>query len=263
MENTEQLAYMVDYLLQEPQCRQGRGIPSAILQGEDKFSLYRALCNVRPPMPVSEAFLQVQDAFLQSRIAQRGVVTIKGMRPTASGLYVWQGDITCLAVDAIVNAANSQLLGCFAPCHNCIDNIIHTYAGVQLRLACAEIMQEQGHDEATGQAKITAAYNLPSKYVLHTVGPIVYGQLTAEHEALLAAVYTACLTCALEQGVKSIAFCCVSTGEFRFPPQRAAEIAVASVQEFMNKNAADIRIIFNVFKDSDHDIYRSLLGPDC
>lgn len=172
---------------------------------------------------------------------------------------MWQGDITTLAADAIVNAANSQMLGYFVPCHGCIDNAIHTYAGVQLRLECAEIMRRQGHAEETGQAKLTKAYNLPCRYVLHTVGPIVQGAVTKRDRALLESCYRACLELALENGLRSVAFCCISTGEFHFPNEDAARIAVRTVQSFRAQHPDAPEVIFNVFQDKDDAIYRKLL----
>ena len=174
-------------------------------------------------------------------------------------LVLWRGDITTLKIDAIVNAANSALRGCFVPCHSCIDNIIHTYAGVQLRLDCDTIMNEQGYEEPTGQAKITPAYNLPSRYVIHTVGPIVSGKLTKKHCRQLADCYCSCLGLAAENGLKSIAFCCISTGEFHFPQQKAAEIAVKTVREYLKQDTSIERVVFNVFKPEDQEIYREIL----
>ena len=170
------------------------------------------------------------------------------------------GDITRIEADAIVNAANSGMTGCYIPCHGCIDNAIHTYAGVQLRLECAGLMVKQGRPEPTGQAKITQAYNLPCRYVLHTVGPIVHGALTKEHERQLASCYRSCLELAREKNIKSLAFCCVSTGEFHFPSQRAAEIAVETVKAWQAQHPGEREVVFNVFKDSDRAIYEKLLG---
>ena len=170
----------------------------------------------------------------------------------------YQSDITTLKCDAIVNAANSQMLGCFSPCHGCIDNIIHTMAGVQLRLACHELMQKQGHEEPTGQAKITPGFNLPARHVLHTVGPIVDGPLTREHEQLLASCYRSCLRLAAESGCESIAFCCISTGVFMFPNQRAAEIAVETVRNWLDETGSGMKVVFNVYKDLDLKIYTEL-----
>ena len=177
----------------------------------------------------------------------------------APNLYLWQGDITTLKVDAIVNAANNQLLGCFVPYHRCIDNAIHSQAGLQLRLECYQLMKEQGHLELTGQAKLTKAYNLPAKYVIHTVGPIVQGELRKNDEDLLVSSYQSCLKLAVENGIESLAFCCISTGEFHFPNQRAAELAVKTVQDFMIEHP-QIKIVFNVFKDEDLNIYKEIIS---
>lgn len=226
----------------------------------DQRRLLRGLMNVRPPVPASEKFLEVQDAYLQERLAQRGVTKLKDLTPVKPGLYLWQGDITTLVVDGIVNAANSQMLGCFVPCHGCIDNAIHTYAGVQLRLECAQIMAQQNGEEPTGRAKITKAYNLPCRYVLHTVGPIIYGTVTQTDEELLASCYRSCLDLAGANGLHSIAFCCISTGEFRFPNELAAEIAIRTVQAWQEQNPDQMEVIFNVFKERDYEIYRNLLG---
>ena len=229
---------------------------------ERRWQLLRSLMNIRPPMPVTEAFCNVQDEFLQEMTQEKGVVDAETLLPCPRDkhLALWQGDITTLKCDAIVNAANSHLLGCFSPCHGCIDNIIHTMAGVQLRLACNELMQAQGHEESTGQAKITPGFNLPARYVLHTVGPIICDKVTAEDEKLLASCYRSCLSLAAENGCKNIAFCCISTGVFRFPASRAAEIAVETARDFFQKESSIQRIIFNVFKDSDLTIYRKLLS---
>ena len=229
---------------------------------DHRWRLLRSLMNVRPPMPISEEFLQIQDAFLRQMTEEKGIVDAAALAASAKDLRVviWQGDITTLKCDAIVNAANSQMLGCFSPCHGCIDNIIYTMAGVQLRLACHELMQKQGHEEPTGQAKITPGFNLPAKYVLHTVGPIVDGPLTREHEQLLASCYRSCLELASENNCESIAFCCISTGVFCFPPDRAAEIAVKTVSDYLREPGSIRRVIFNVFKDSDLKIYRQLLS---
>ncbi|MCR4882263.1 MAG: protein-ADP-ribose hydrolase [Clostridiales bacterium] len=229
---------------------------------ERQWRLLRSLMNVRPPQPVTEEFLQIQDAYLQEMTRGKGITDADNLTSCAvdNRLFLWQGDITTLRCDAIVNAANSQLLGCFQPCHSCIDNIIHTMSGVQLRLACHEIMQKQEHEEPTGQAKITPGFNLPCKYVLHTVGPIVSGPLTETHEELLASCYRSCLELAKENEVRSIAFCCISTGVFAFPQQRAAEIAVKTVKEWLDQTGSGIKVIFNVFKDEDREIYEQLLS---
>lgn len=225
----------------------------------DKRRLLRSLMNVRPPVPASEEFLKVQDAYLQERLAERGVTEPENLTPVQPGIYLWQGDITTLAADAIVNAANSRMLGCFVPCHGCIDNAIHTYAGTQLRMECARIMAGQMKEEATGKAKITKAYNLPCRYVLHTVGPIIYGTVTKTDCELLAGCYRSCLELAAAYGLKSVAFCCISTGEFHFPNELAAEIAIQTVRTWQQQNSNRIEVIFNVFKDSDYEIYKRLL----
>lgn len=226
-------------------------------QNEDaQFRLYRSLVNVRHPGPIGNDFLTLQDAFLQKEI--RNITNWRDLTPREDGIYLWQGDITTLKVDAIVNAANSGLTGCYYPCHKCIDNCIHTYAGVQLRNCCAKIMEEQGYPEPTGQAKITPAFNLPSRYVIHTVGPIVNGPLTNKHRELLASCYRSCLNLAGENGLESIAFCCISTGEFHFPNEEAVIIALREVRSY-RKNGGRCNIIFNVFGDKDWEIYNRLL----
>ena len=236
-----------------------RGEPVPALTEENKRRYFRALVNVRMPKPVSREFLQVQDEYLQEQLRLKGITDIADLKPVVPDVYLWQGDITTLKCDGIVNAANSQMLGCFCPNHGCIDNAIHTFAGVQLRQECAEIMKKQGKEEGTGQAKITLGYNLPSKYVLHTVGPIVYGKLTSKHEKLLADCYRSCLALADKNGLQSLAFCCISTGEFHFPNERAAEIAIRTVADYKKQTQSKIKVIFNVFKDYDYEIYARLL----
>ena len=223
--------------------------------------LLRSLMNIRPPMPLRQDFLAAQDELLAADAAEKGVVDVDCL-PTAADprLVLWQGDITRLKVDAIVNAANSALLGCFCPCHGCIDNAIHSAAGLQLRDECNEIMQRQGHPEPNGRAKLTHGYNLPAKYVLHTVGPIVQGRVTRRDREELAACYRSCLELAAEHGLKSVAFCCISTGEFHFPNREAAEIAVQTVTDLLRHDTSIQKVIFNVFKDIDAEIYRDLLG---
>lgn len=256
MTQTERRLYLIEALLAEQPQYAGTEIPA---DAQAQKRLLRALFNVRPPRPVGEEFLAVQDDYLQEETRRKGITDLSALRPVQDGLYLWQGDITTLRCDAIVNAANSRMLGCFVPCHGCIDNAIHTWAGVQLRLACAELMKQQGCDEETGRAKITPAFNLPCRYVLHTVGPIVGGRLTALEEAQLADCYRACLTLAAQNGVQSIAFCCISTGEFRFPNERAAEIAVETVRDWRQRSSSRMAVIFNVFKEKDLHIYRKRL----
>ena len=259
MNQQERCLWLIRTLLDETPQYRDIAVP---LGAERRWQLLRSLMNVRPPMPVTDEFLRVQDEFLKEMTAEKGITDGESL-PACPGdphLALWQGDITTLRCDAIVNAANSQLLGCFSPCHGCIDNIIHTMSGVQLRLACDELMRAQGYEEPTGQAKITPGFNLPARYVLHTVGPIIDDEVTERDEALLASCYRSCLELANQNGLRSVAFCCISTGVFRFPPDRAAGIAVQAVKEFLREDTSVRRVIFNVFKDSDLAIYRELLA---
>ena len=256
MTQSQRRSYLIEKLLQERREYMGVSLPTE----EEQRRLLRGLMNLRPPAPVSGEFLRVQDDYLRERLEERGVTQLVDLRPVQPGLYLWQGDITTLEVDAIVNAANSGMTGCYVPCHGCIDNAIHTYAGMQLRLECAEIMRKQGHEEETGHAKITGGYNLPCRYVLHTVGPIVSGTLTKEHEQQLASCYRSCLDLAAENNCESLAFCCISTGEFHFPNEKAAEIAVETVKQWQARHPQQLEVIFNVFKNSDREIYEQLLG---
>lgn len=251
----EKLVWLINFLLSENDKYKDIEIPD---DENERFRLFRGLVNLRAPKPVSEEFLAIQDEYLQGEIAAKGVTDIADLTPITDSIYLWQGDITTLKCGAVVNAANSALLGCFCPNHGCIDNAIHTFAGVQLRLECAKIMRDQGFDEPTGQAKITPAFNLPCEYVLHTVGPIVDGALNEKHEQQLADCYRSCLELSKQNGIKSVAFCCISTGEFRFPNKRAAETAVQTVRDFLRNNS-DIEVIFNVFKDEDYEIYKRIL----
>ena len=237
MTQTQRLLYMIDYLIHERADQEEIAVPA------DEAARKQL----------------VQDACLQQESRQKGIVTLSDLEPMAEGIYLWQGDITRLRVDAIVNAANSALLGCFVPCHGCIDNAIHSAAGVQLRLECARIMNRQKTQEPTGKAKLTKAYNLPSRYVLHTVGPIIYEKVTEDDCALLADCYRSCLELAAAHQLKSIAFCCISTGEFRFPNQKAAEIAIETVQKVQQERHSRMEVVFNVFKDEDAQIYKRLL----
>lgn len=255
MMQNEKLLFLVRYLLSENPQYQNMEIPT---NKTEQFRLFRSLVNIRPPKPISEDFLRVQDEYLQEESARKGITDIVDLQPISGNIYLWKGDITTLKCGAIVNAANSQMLGCFQPCHGCIDNAIHTFAGVQLRLKCAEIMQNQGYEESTGQAKITPAYNLPCDHVIHTVGPIVQSKLAKKNCELLESCYRSCLEIAVQNQIESIAFCCISTGVFGFPQKEAAEIAVKTVQNFQKSH--EIKVIFNVFKESDDEIYRQLLG---
>ena len=261
MTRKERLTFLIDALLIEmPEYReQAEAFPSG---DAAQRRLLRSLMNVRPPMPLDPQFLEVQDALLSAEREAKGVVNGAALPPIAADprLVLWQGDITRLAADAIVDADNSALLGCFAPCHGCIDNAIHSAAGLQLREECRRIMAEQGRPEPNGRARLTEGYNLPARYVLHTVGPIVRGRVTGENRRELASCYRACLELAAEHGLHSVAFCCISTGEFRFPNREAAGIAVDTVTGFLRRNTSIQRVIFNVFQELDERIYRSLLG---
>ena len=265
----------------------------------EKQRMMRALMNVRQPKTATAEFLKEQDEELKEQAVDKGIVHLPSLlhvdrvvettneggnwivcpvlspsgETTETRLLLWQGDITRLAVDAIVNAANAQMLGCWSPLHGCIDNCIHSAAGIQLRQECFEQMQDQGYDEPTGMAKITRGYNLPARYVIHTVGPIVAtlrdgrGVPTAEQQSQLASCYWSCLDMAERNGCESIAFCCISTGVFHFPNDRAAEIAISTVRDWMKANPQRQKnikqVIFNVFLDKDYDIYKRLLCPHC
>lgn len=256
MTQNERLDYLLRYLLAEHKEYANIRVPDDLLE---KRKLLRSLMNVRPPVPASAEFLAVQDAYFQERLSERGITRLEDLTPVRPGVYLWQGDITTLTADAIVNAANSQMLGCFVPCHGCIDNAIHSAAGLQLRDECSRLMEQQSRPEPTGQAKLTGGYNLPARYVLHTVGPIIHGRVTPQDRELLASCYRSCLKLASEQELRSVAFCCISTGEFHFPNQEAARIAVQTVKEFLQTPTTVRKVIFNVFKDIDAKIYTDLL----
>ena len=257
MNQSEKRQFLIRSLLQERPEYRDIAIPA---EPESQRQLLRGLMNIRAPQSVGADFLQTQDAYLQGETAAKGITDIADLTPVQPGLYLWQGDITTLECDAIVNAANSGMTGCYIPNHRCIDNAIHTFAGVELRLACAELMEHQGYLEPTGQAKITPAFNLPCRYVLHTVGPIISGRVTKADKELLASCYRSCLELAAENSLESVAFCCISTGEFHFPNDLAAEIAVQTVKEFLKKQTSVKKVIFNVFKDLDKTVYEKLLG---
>ena len=251
----KKLNNLIAYLLSERPEWNNLTIPA---KESEQFHLYRSLVNIRPAEKASAEYLKAEDEFLQKLMAQKGITDIVDLQPVEKNIYLWKGDITTLKCGAIVNAANSGMTGCYQPCHNCIDNCIHTFAGVRMRLKGAEIMKAQGHEEPTGTAKITPAYNLPCDYVIHTVGPIVQGRLTEKHCELLKSCYQSCLELAILNGIKSIAFCCISTGVFGFPQDKAAEIAVQTVREFLLTH--DIEVIFNVFTEKDYKIYSGLFG---
>ena len=257
MNQSEKRQFLIRLLLKERPEYRDMGIPA---DTNSQRQLLRGLMNIRAPRRTDAAFLKTQDEYLQGETAAKGITDIADLAPIQPGLYLWQGDITTLRCDAIVNAANSGMTGCYIPNHRCIDNAIHTFAGVELRLACAELMEQQGYPEPTGQAKITPAFNLPCRYVLHTVGPIIGGRVTKKDKELLASCYRSCLELAAENGLGSVAFCCISTGEFHFPNEQAAQIAVETVKEFLKKQTSVKKVIFNVFKDLDKAIYEKLLG---
>lgn len=256
MNQSERRIYLVKELLKESKEYSNISIPT---DSEEQKTLLRALMNVRMPKPISEEFLKVQDEYLQERAIEKGIVKVSELTPVKRGIYLWRGDITRLAVDAIVNAADSGMTGCYHPNHNCIDNSIHTFSGVQLRLACAKLMQEQGFEEPTGQAKMTQAFNLPCKCVIHTVGPIVQGKLSDEDCNLLYSCYQSCMKAAEKNHLKNIAFCCISTGVFCFPNEKAAAIAIQAVEDFRKQTGSNMEVIFNVFKEIDFTIYNKLL----
>lgn len=249
------LDFLIKYLLSEHNDLGRIEIPG---NNNDKFRLYRSLVNIRPAVKADGLFLQAENEYLKELIKNKGITDIENLTPIENKIYLWKGDITTLKCGAVVNAANSGMTGCWRPCHNCIDNCIHTFAGVQLRYECGQIIEKQGHEEPTGKAKITRAYNLPCDYVIHTVGPIVHGVLTKDHCRLLESSYKSCLDLAVQNGIDSIAFFCISTGVFGFPQGKAAEIAVRTVREFHQTHY--IQVIFNVFKEDDHEYYKKLLG---
>jgi len=243
MNKTEQLNFLIRFL--SPQTE----IPQTI---DDKWRLFRSLVNAREPSPIARTkgpndFLDIQNNLLQSMIEEKGITDVNNLKPMRNNLYLWRGDITTLKIGAIVNAANSAMLGCFIPCHACIDNAIHTFSGVQLRLECANIMQKQGHAEPAGTAKITPAFNLPCDYILHTVGPIIRDTVRNEDKKLLAGCYRSCLSLAEEHKIESVAFCCISTGEFHYPNEEAAQVAVNTVSDFLKTNKYIKKVVFNVF----------------
>lgn len=255
---------------------QYKNLETAQYSPAEKKNVIRSLMNIRMPRALSHELLCLQDSYLQEELAAKGVVTLSDIptikeqfgstAPFAEQISVWQGDITRLKTDAIVNAANSQMLGCFVPCHRCIDNAIHSAAGMQLREECSRIMDRRRikygrqYEEPTGTATLTGGYNLPCRYIIHTVGPIVYGGLTDALCQDLQNCYENVLKCCVENKIRSVAFCCISTGEFRFPKERAAEIAWETVTAFFKRHGDCIdRVIFNVFQDSDREIYERLM----
>ena len=263
MTQTERLDYILKYLIDELEYPNNKmQIPSSY---KEKRFLMKSLLNIRPPKEISDEFIKVQDDFLKNEAEEKGIIDVYSL-PAKDKISVWQGDITRLKVGAIVNAANSEMLGCFQAGHMCIDNVIHTASGVQLREECFALMQEKrrkfndpNYVEPTGKAMITKGYNLPAEYVIHTVGPIVYGNLTESLKDDLANCYKSVLSCCIENKIKTVAFCCISTGVFCFPNEEAGKIAVKTVKEFLKKDSFIERVVFNVFKDLDLEIYNSLV----
>ena len=265
-ERTDLLRRLVGYLMEERR-ETGGWMPAQPPRGgsttEELWLTFRSLVNTREPLSASPTFLEAQDALLQGMIADKGITTIgkTDASPADLRIHLWRGDITTLAADAIVNAANSGMTGCWAPLHYCIDNAIHTFAGVQLRKECARLMEQQGHPEPTAHAKVTPAYNLPAHHVVHTVGPIANGRPTDQHREQLAECYRACLDAAAQTDDASIAFCCISTGVFGFPQKEAAAIAVNAVRRWLADHPTPrMEVVFNVFLEEDERIYRTLLG---
>lgn len=257
MNQTERRNYLIKELLKEQPRYRRIEIPQ---DNMEQTQLLRSLMNIRIPQKIETDFLEIQDAYLQEEIEKKGITDWNDLKPVEDGIYLWQGDITTLRCDAVVNAANHRMTGCYVPCHSCIDNCIHTFSGIQLRLVCDDLMKQQGHEEETGKAKITPAFNLPCKYILHTVGPIISKTVQKKDEELLASCYRSCLELAEQNQVKSIAFCCISTGEFHFPNETAAKIAVQTVREYKTQKKSRIEVIFNVFKENDYEIYKRIFS---
>ena len=259
MTQQERLRYILEGLVAEYKEKHNEHIDIPVNE-EEQFTLFRALCNIRPAGAMPAEWMKVEDEYLNILAHEKGIVTISDMEEREPQIYLWQGDITRLSVDAIVNAANNQLLGCFAPNHKCIDNEIHTFAGIELRMACARMTEYMDMPEKTGVARMTYGFNLPASHVIHTVGPIVYDTVTDLEKEQLSSCYRSCLELANAYSLKSIAFCCISTGEFRFPNELAAQIAIDTVRRYLKETNSKIQVVFNVFKDIDYDIYNKLLG---
>lgn len=264
MNQSERLNRLIEYFLSERSEYRDIEVPDDY---NGKQRLLRSLMNVRMPSSAPEDIISIQDEFLKTEAEEKGIVTLSDIPLLKDNISLWQGDITRLEVDAIVNAANSALLGCFVPCHGCIDNAIHSAAGIEMREECEKIMEAKRkhygiwYEEPNGRAIITKGYNLPAKHVIHTVGPVVQGAVTSKNREDLASSYESCLSLAYEHKLESIAFCCISTGEFHYPNKDAAMVAITTVEEFIRKHPdAFERVIFNVFKDEDLRIYRKLLA---
>lgn len=254
------LLFLIDFLMKDGNYEYDENFNNTIKENdnEELYNYFRYLMNIRSPNDISEEYLNIEDEYLQERLKNKIVTNIDDIKPIKNNLYIWQGDITVLKIDAVVNAANSAMLGCFMPLHKCIDNAIHSASGTRLRLYCSKIMK--GNLLKTGNCIITPAFNLPSKYIVHTVGPIIQNEVSKNDEALLYNCYKSCLETAKNNDIKSIAFCCISTGEFRFPNELAASIAVKAVKDFLDNTKYDIKIVFNVFKDLDYELYNNILN---
>ena len=259
MTQQERLRYLLEGLVAEYKERNNEHLDIPVSE-EEQFTLFRSLCNIRPAGGMSLEWMKIESEYLNILAHEKGIVTINDMKEREPQIYLWQGDITRLSVDAIVNAANNQLLGCFAPNHKCIDNEIHTFAGIELRMECARMTEYMEMPEKTGVARMTYGYNLPAKHVIHTVGPIIDEEVTDKERHELASCYRSCLQLANAYNLHSIAFCCISTGEFRFPNEEAAQIAVHTVRTYLKESNSKIKVVFNVFKDIDYDIYDKLLS---
>ncbi|WP_157150664.1 protein-ADP-ribose hydrolase [Brachyspira sp. SAP_772] len=256
----DKLLFLIDFLMKEKNYKYDEDLNNAIKEKDEEklYNYFRCLMNIRSPDNISEEYLQIEDEYLQEKLKSKKLTSIDDIKPIKNNLYIWQGDITTLKIEAIVNAANSAMLGCFVPLHKCIDNAIHSASGTRLRLYCNDIMK--GNLEKTGGCIITPAFNLPSKYVLHTVGPIIENEVSKNDEGLLYKCYKSCLETAKNNNIKSIAFCSISTGEFRFPNELASTIAVKAVRDFLDNTGYNIKIVFNVFKDLDYKLYNNILN---
>lgn len=259
MNKNEQVNFLIKELIKEKKELDSIKIPSSF---DEKRKLFRALMNIRSPGTISKKFIEIQNNFLSEEAKVKGIVELSAIAeyPNLKKISLWKGDITTLKVDGIVNAANSQMLGCFIPNHSCIDNAIHSSAGIQLREECNNITKKQGFLEPVGLAKITKSYNLPCKYVLHTVGPNITEYLTEKNCLELASSYKSCFNLATMKNLESLAFCCVSTGEYGFPKEIAAKIATSTIIDLLKTPNSFKRIIFNVFTDEDYEIYSKILS---